>query len=69
MTTLGRLLNDGEWGYYVIDFVDTRDGRYRLLDRRPIGMGFAVRLPSGMCHSFDTEAEARNSQYWTRVNK
>lgn len=53
---------------YVIDKVKTPDGVFRLLDRRPIGMGFAVRLPSGMCHSFDTEAEARNSQYWPRVN-
>ena len=35
-----------------------------LLDRRPISGDYAVRLPSGMCHSFDTETEARASQYW-----
>ena len=51
---------------YVIDLsTDPVSGdTVRLLDRRPIGGDFAIRLASGMCHSFDTEQGARASQYW-----
>ena len=47
--------------------VETRrgpGGRYRILDRTPINGTFAIRLPSGLCHAFDTLDEARASQYW-----
>lgn len=55
---------------YVVDAVPSafpgQGGTVRLLDRRPLGLGFAIRLPSGMCHAFDTREEAEASQYWPR---
>ena len=50
---------------YVVEVKRTQDGIYRLLNREPIGKGFAVRLPSGMVHEFPTEEAARASRYWT----
>ena len=55
----------GEPNSYVIAIHRKANGdTYRLLDRRPINGTWAVRLPSGMCHAFDSEHEARASQYW-----
>jgi hypothetical protein len=53
---------------YVIDEVDKayNGGTVRLLDARPLGKGFGVRLPSGMTHWFDDEDKARASNYWSR---
>lgn len=42
-------------------------GTCHLLNRTPIGKGWAIRLPSGMCHEFDDRASAEASQYWPRV--
>ena len=53
---------------YVIAISRSATGEETLLlDRRPISDDYAVRLPSGMCHSFDTETEARASQYWPQA--
>lgn len=65
----GRWVRTNEPNAYVVERLESTypsfgNGRV-LLDRRPIGQGFAIRLPSGMCHRFATEREARYSQYWT----
>ncbi len=51
---------------YVIDSrTDPYSGdTVRLVDRRPLGGAFLIRLASEMCHAFASEAEARSSQYW-----
>lgn len=49
---------------YVIDAIDTLRGTVRLLDGRPLGRGFGVRLPSGLTHWYPSREAAERSQYW-----